>query len=272
MLKIGDFSRLSRISIRMLRYYDDLGLLKPEQIDPYTGYRYYREDQLVRAGRIQALRAMGFSVTETGLILDQYADARALEQFLLRRRQALSAQRAALEQQMRTIDSTIEWLRKDGTIMGYEVNLKTLPERYVASVRMTLPSYRDEGRLWQVLGQETAELGLKAAVPPYLLVLYHDRAYREADVDVEAQKAVTGSYPDTEHVRFKKAPAVQYAGTIFQGSYDQIGAVNEAIASWIASNGYEIDGLTFNLYYVTPADTDNPEEYVTEVCYPVRKR
>ena len=56
MLKIGEFSKLSRVSVRMLRHYDEIGLLKPAETDRFTDYRYYREDQLPTAGRIAALR------------------------------------------------------------------------------------------------------------------------------------------------------------------------------------------------------------------------
>lgn len=272
MLKIGDFSRLSKISIRMLRYYDDLNLLKPDTVDSFTGYRYYSEQQLVRAGRIQALRQMGFGVAMVGQILEQYADAQQLERFLHVRKQEMLEQEQALLQRLRTIDSTIERLRKDGSIMGYEVNLKTVPERYVASVRMTLPSYADEGMLWRILCAEPDALHLQDANPPYTMVLYHDGEYKERDVDAEAQKAVIGTYTDTEHVRFKTAPAVQFASAVFQGGYEQIGAVNAAVAQWIADNGYEMDGLSFNLYHVTPKDTADPDAYVTEVCYPVKRK
>ena len=64
MLKIGDFSKLSRVSIRMLRHYDDIGLLKPAETDAFTGYRYYREDQLLVIGRITALKDMGFALAD----------------------------------------------------------------------------------------------------------------------------------------------------------------------------------------------------------------
>ena len=63
MMKIGTFSKLSRLSIRMLRRYDELGLLQPVHTDPFTGYRYYREEQLTTAGRIAALRDMGFGLS-----------------------------------------------------------------------------------------------------------------------------------------------------------------------------------------------------------------
>lgn len=62
MLRIGDFSKLSRITIRMLRHYDEIGLLKPEKVDQTTGYRYYEESQLLQAQRIAVLKNMGFGL------------------------------------------------------------------------------------------------------------------------------------------------------------------------------------------------------------------
>ena len=68
-MKIGEFSKLSRVSVRMLRHYDELGLLAPSEVDPMTGYRYYSERQLIAAGRIAALRALGFGLSETRELL-----------------------------------------------------------------------------------------------------------------------------------------------------------------------------------------------------------
>ena len=78
MLKIGEFSKLSRISIRMLRHYDEIGLLKPAEIDRFTDYRYYREDQLPKAGRIAALKDMGFSLADIVRILEVYDEGEPL--------------------------------------------------------------------------------------------------------------------------------------------------------------------------------------------------
>ena len=69
MFKIGEFSKLSRISIRMLRHYDEIGLLVPEETDPWTGYRRYAAAQLMTANRITALRGLGFSLAETAALL-----------------------------------------------------------------------------------------------------------------------------------------------------------------------------------------------------------
>ena len=78
MLKIGDFSRLSRMSVRMLRHYDELGLLTPLHTDPASGYRYYSPAQLSRANRIRAFRDMGFALQSIGLLLQQGDDKDAI--------------------------------------------------------------------------------------------------------------------------------------------------------------------------------------------------
>ena len=108
--------------------------------------------------------------------------------------------------------------------------------------------------------------------PAYDLAVFYDGEYMERNVDVEVQRAVTGTYQDTEHVKFKTAPQVQYAGAVFKGQYEKITKVNEAVAKWCADNGYEFDGMGFNIYHVGPKDTQVPEDYVTEVCYPVKKK
>lgn len=272
MLKIGDFSKLSRISIRMLRHYDECGLLKPETVDAFTGYRYYGEAQLLQAGRIQVLKNMGFGLSMIQEILVQYTDPEELGRFLLAKREEMEEQARDLSQRMKLLDSTIAWLREDGNIMGYDVSLKTIPELYVASVRQVIPTYEEEGMLWGIMMQETAPLHMQDGSPCYTLAIFHDGEYKEGGVDVEVQKSVTGTYPDTEHVKFKTMPPVQIASATYKGSYEQIGQVNGAVAQWIQDNGYDFDGLSFNIYHVSPHETQNPDEYVTEVCYPVKKR
>ena len=82
MLKIGDFSKLSRISIRMLRHYDEIGLLTPKSIDDFIGYRYYAKEQLPIADRISSLKNMGFRLSAIGEILKNYDNPQALSDFL----------------------------------------------------------------------------------------------------------------------------------------------------------------------------------------------
>ena len=272
MLKIGEFSKLSRVSIRMLRHYDEIGLLKPSEIDRFTGYRYYREDQLPIVGRITALKDMGFGLSAIGEILKVYEDKEALVRFLSLKEAELRELSAQTQKRLRLLETARERLRKDENAMKYDVTLKSLPERYAATVRMTIPCYEEEGMLWSVLVSETAPLNLIPDEPCYCDVVFHDREYKEADVDVEARKTVKGHYPDTEHVTFKTLPEVTFASATYQGSYSLINEVTAAVVQWIADNGYEYDGPAFFIYHVSPHETSNPEEFVTEICYPVKKK
>lgn len=270
MLKIGDFSKLSRVSIRMLRHYDEIGLLRPVRTDPASGYRWYGEEQLSAAGKIVALREMGFGLSAIGEIL-RGGDGETLERLLRLKELELADQVEELERRRLLLGTALERLRKENN-MNYDVVLKTLPERYAACVRMVLPSYAQEGELWHVMVEETAGLKLQFAEPCYSSVVYYDKEFKETGVDAEAQMTVKGSYPDTQHVKFRTLPPVTFAACTFKGPYEQIGAVNEAVAAWVRDNGYEFDGPMFNIYHVSPAQTQDPEQFVTEVCYPVKKR
>ena len=271
MLKIGEFSKLSRISIRMLRYYDEMGLLTPETIDPFTGYRYYSESQLFTAGRITALKDMGFKLCDTAELLKRWEDREILEQRLLAQQEAARLQAEESARRLRLLDTAIERLRKD-ELMNYDVTVKTIPERRVASVRQIIPCYEREGDLWGILMQETAGMHIQDGDPCLCSATFHDGEYKESNVDVEVQKTVRGDYPDTEHVKFKTMPAVQVASAVCKGSYDQLNEATADVVSWVESNGYVFDAPSFFIYHVSPHETNDPEEFVTELCYPVRKK
>lgn len=272
MLKIGEFSKLSRISIRMLRYYNEMGLLVPENTDSFTGYRYYSESQLPIANRITSLKDMGFSLAVVKEILFNYNDVDKLKTYFLVKETELKEEVKSMNQKLLLLENMIERLGKDDIMMKYNVVLKELPERTVASVRKVIPSYDQEGILWNILMKETQSLQIQPDEPCYTLAVFHDAEHKEENVDVEIQKSVKGTYQNTENVIFKKVPAVQMASATYKGSYENITEVNEAVANWVQENGYEFDGVSFSIYHVSPYDTKNTEEYVTEVCYPVKKK
>lgn len=272
MLKIGEFSKLSRISIRMLRHYDEIGLLVPDNTDFFTSYRYYSESQLPIAGRITALKDMGFSLAVISEIMKTYDDSEALVRFLeIKQAEEIYHVKEA-KHRLQLLETAIRRLREDGVDMNYNVTLKKLPERYVASVRKTIPSYNQEGMLWGILMQETAALNLQNGDPCYTLAIFHDGEHKESDVDVEVQKSVKGNYKNTENVVFKTVAPILMASATYKGSYEKINEVNEAVANWVRDNGYEFNGLSFCIYHVSPHETQNSDELVTEVCYPVKKK
>ena len=266
MLRIGEFSKLSRVSIRMLRHYDDIGLLKPAEIDHFTGYRYYREEQLFVISRITALKDMGFPLADIIRLLEIYDDRDKLEPFLAAQQKELAAQARETEYKLMLLESARKRLRKENS-MGFDVTVKTIPERYAATVRMVIPRYEDEGMAWGMMAE--CKQPLAPAEPCYAVAEFLDPEFKEENVEIMVSMAVKGKYQDTEHVKFQTLPAVKVASCVVKGSYQQMGEAYATAVAWIRDNGYTISGPMFNIYHVGPADTRNPDEYVTEACFPV---
>ena len=268
MLKIGDFSRLSRVSIRMLRYYDEVGLLKPDEVDEFTGYRYYGEEQLLVVGKINALKDMGFGVNAIAEILKS-SNTDEIEQIFQIQKARLTEEADKINDRIRFLDTALERLRKD-EIMKYDCVIKQMPERTVASVRKVIPKYEEEGRLWHILFSETAKSGMVPCGPA--MAKLHDKEYKESDVDVEVQIEVKGQYENTENVTFFTEPETTVASVTFKGSYDQFSDVYASLAAWASENGYEFAGPMIDVYHVGPNTTHNPDEFVTEICCPIQKK
>lgn len=269
MLKIGDFSRLSRVSVRMLRYYDDVGLIKPTKVDDLTGYRFYNENQLPQMSKINALKDMGFSISMIKDILQYEDNVIEIEKVFKIHRKQLLEDIEKLNYQIKLLDIALGKLRKD-EVMKYNCVIKEMPERYVASVRQTISKYEDEGKLWHILFKETSHLNM---IPcGSAMAILHDKEFKENDVDVEVQIEVKGKYPDTQNVKFKMINSLLVASTSFNGSYDQFRDAYAALAAWVFENGYEFCGAMIDIYHVGPNETRNPDEFVTEICCPIKKK
>lgn len=158
MFRIGEFSRLSRLSVRMLRHYDTLGLLVPALRDEVSGYRLYALDQLKRANRIRLLRDLGFGLDAIKRLVT-LGDAALLDELTQRER----AIQEALEDQRRQLQAVRHLAQSvaagDETVHG-EVSLVTVPACEVVSVRMMIPSYADERLAWERLGVFVKERGI----------------------------------------------------------------------------------------------------------------
>lgn len=266
MLKIGEFSKLSRVSIRMLRHYDDIGLLKPAETDEFTGYRYYREEQLFIIGRITSLKDMGFSLADIIKILDCYDDKEKMEAFLSERQKELKKLSEETDYKLMLLETARKRLRKEQK-MSFDVTVRTIPERYAATVQMVVPHYEDEGMLWSTMMGECQNL--IPSEPCLAAAEFLDDEFKEENVEIVAWMTVAGSYADTEHVKFKTLPAVKVASCVIKGSYEQMGEAYATVVSWIKENGYKMNGHMFNIYHVSPAQTKKPDEYITEACFPV---
>ena len=272
MFKIGEFSKLAHVSVRMLRHYDKLDLLVPQTVDESSSYRYYSAVQLQTVNKIQKLRELGFSLSLIKEMIEPTSDISNLKNYFTLREQELKEEQEKLAKQSSLLESAALILKEDFEKMNYHTILKEIPERTVISTRKIIPNYMSEGILWQTLGAELGCQKVQIASVPYGMAIFHDTEYKEQDVDVEIQMAVQGNYQDTDEVIFKTAPSVNIASITFSGSYEQMGKVTETAARWIEDNDLKLDGPMFNIYHVSPAQDPNPENWITEACFPVKNQ
>lgn len=181
--KIGLFSKMNRVTVKTLRHYDDIGLLKPAYVDESSGYRYYTSSQLPSLHQILALRQMGFTLEEIREVQNGMS-----EEKLLKQKKSELIKRIA-EETMKLSQVECYLLEKD-IEKDYCVVLKELPEIIAASMRRVIPDY---GALLEIIPDMDAEmnrLGCIHAVPEYCFSIYHDGEYREHDIDVEVCESV----------------------------------------------------------------------------------
>ena len=199
LLTIGEFSRLSRISIRMLRYYDDHSVLHPTRADAFSGYRHYAPALLETARRIRELRDIGLGVGELAICVPLLHDPYALRMIVEQQRQRLLVDASAIADRIREVDQLIVNLKESS--MPIEVICCTIPSRTAASVRDRIGTYAEEGRLWQRLMAAVPAAGAQVAPSGMAAAVFHDEGYVESDPDVEVQLEVVAPFADTSDLR-----------------------------------------------------------------------
>lgn len=269
MFQIGMFSKMSKITVKTLRYYNEVGLVVPAMVDEETGYRYYTTEQLMTVHQVVSLRQMGFSIEETIKILkNQNVDA-VLEE---RKAEILEQLNEAEDQLSRINHFILE--KKEGCKMNYQAVLKELPECIVYSKRMIIPSYDAYFQLIPAIGEEVKKANptLKCAVPEYCFIIYHDGEYKETDIDVEYCEAVTAWGNETGDIKFKKFPTTTAVSVMHKGPYQTIGAAYGYLFKWIEENGYEITDHPRESYIDGIWNKENEADWLTELQIPVKKK
>lgn len=271
MIRIGDFSKLSRVPVKTLRYYDEMGLLKPVKVDPFTGYRLYEYSQLSVLHRILALKDLGFSLEEIGRLLD---DGLSVEQMrgMLRLREMEARQQVQQEaERLERIGARLRQIEQESSMSRYDVVIKSADEIKVASVRGVVPTPPEQGGLWDQL---EGHLEMQRVRPVgACFTLYHDDEFKERDWDLEVCEPIDGDLSQSKHVRVWTLPAVDaMACTIHHGPFTTIGEAYNAIGKWIADNGYRITGPCREVY-LEPSENGSQIDpnTVTEIQFPVEK-
>ena len=271
MFKIGDFSRLSRISVKTLRYYDEIGLLKPVKVDQFTSYRYYSADQLPRLNYIIALKDMGLSLEEVATLVNNDLTPHQMRDIFVLKRGELQRRVSEEQRQLEQVEKLLGQLEKEGAMPDYQVTIKKLEPQLIASIRDILPTYSDVGPLY---GEIFKHLGKKWVFKPAgpLMMICHDNEYKESDVDVEVAVPIGKNISGSDRVKVYELPGVEEAAcTIYKGAYEGISEAYNALMSWIEINGYQIIGNDRELYLTDPNKVKDPSENITEIQFPVQK-
>ena len=272
MLKIGDFSKINRITIKTLRLYDELNLLNPKYVDKMTGYRYYEPSQLPRIQKIIALKQIGFSLADISSLLVDDVELPILLDRLNNKKSEISKTVELEKNKLQQLVSYIEALKKEPK-MTYDVVIKDLPAVTVASMRKVIANYGEYNEFYPQMGKMMEEQKLECAQPYYCFTIYHDGEYKEKDIDVEICESIVKAGVDKDGMTFKQIPAVPQAVCIFhKGPYTNLGKAYGFLMKWVEDNGYEIVDHIRESYHDGVWNKDDPADYLTELQAPIAKK
>lgn len=280
MLQIGEFSRLSRISVRMLRHYDQVGLLKPAEQDAQTGYRRYAVAQLAEANRITVLRDLGFPIREIGRLA--HADDGELARALDDRARELEEGIGREQRRLADLRRFRQEVEAGGAAVSCEVTLVSVPSYQVVALRMELAGYDEERRAWERLGALMGERGVMPSEPYTEYCEFCDEgagsgpsgpAGGDATVVVEVAVATDAHGEDDGPLRFYRSAALPLAASIkVYGPYENIAPVYASFARWLEDHPeLRMDGPTREVAHRGPWNADDPQDYLTEFLVPVQK-
>lgn len=268
LIPIGRFARMSRLSIRALRFYAEQGLLVPARVDPSSGYRYYDRVQANRAEAIRILRLIDMPLDEIReLLADDDPDRTGKR--LASHRERLRERMAEQDRMLRFLEQLIE---RGGSIMPYEVTIKNVPPQPVASLttHTNLRAVGDAvGRGFATLAQGVQAAGTRPTGAPF--VIYHDVMDEQHEGRIEICFPVpAGVTAPAGEVTFKEIPGGTVAATTHRGPYAEISPAYHYVTGWIQDNGHQTTGGPREVYLNDP-QTVAPEELLTEVQFPIEE-
>ena len=277
MFRIGEFSKIAQVSGRLLRYYDEIGLFKPEHIDEASGYRLYSALQLPDLNRILALKALGLTLEQIAPLANgdlSQAELRAM--LTLKKSQVAQSLQDELNR-FQYIESRIQQIDQEGSMADYDVVIKSVPAQPFLSVREIC--YSAEASFFLLKEMQSVLPGrvLKEALG-YLTVVVHSGWFEQDELDLEIGFPVSGKVStniplsDGQSLTLGQLPAVETMATVARvgnpvngfGSYNTLG-------TWVEVNGYRFAGLGREVYLEAP-HPENLDETVAEIQFPIEKR
>lgn len=267
LLRIGELARLVQLPVRTVRYYSDMGLLPPSEVDRHTGYRRYGLASVDRGRRLVALRAIGLRLDEIGPILDDVVTDDEFAETLRAHISRLEGEMDRTSQQLERARSELRSIHHRRTMTTPEITTMTTDPKTIVFVREQLDSIAGIGPMFPRLF-DAVDPTAASDVPGNI---YHHFAEDGSSIDVEAVMPV-----DTDFVLDDEAVAagvglrtiepVLVAATMHRGSFNRLHEAHTALLSWVDENGYEVTGPSYEWNIVcTPPVTQDDESYVTHV-------
>lgn len=261
---------MMQVTVKTLRHYEQKGLLMPDEVDEWTGYRYYTVEQMQRLNNIRELQQLGFSLDEIGLLYEDDSHDPTIGQ--------LSRKIRDTEQQLRMLmdhrEKLLNWRRSLKEIRTMEkFSIQSLPEIIVASHREVIPNYEAIGEMCcNVIGPEMQRLGCKCPPPGYCFTVEHNKEYTPTDIDIEYCEQVEEMGQDSAIVQFKRLPAVPEALCMkHYGPYDRFYESYTELFKYVEQNGYRIVGKPRCSYIDGIWNQENPELWLSIIQVPVEK-
>ena len=281
MFRIGEFSQMAQVTIRTLRHYDELGLLKPVHIDRFTDYRYYTIEQLPRLNRILALKDLGFSLEQIAQSLKDDVSSEQLRGMLMMKQAELEQQVEEEKMRLGRVATRLRQIEQEGKQPEYEVVLKQGMAQTLVSLRETIPtidamvryrcsmytdvySWLDDQRI-KPIGQE--------------LALYHNTEYFEENIEMEAGVIINKTVmppqqlPTYGTMRIYELPAAPIlASLVHRGSFYDVPQAMSALFIWVGTNGYTASGPYREIHlFGRENDLTDVEHITLEMQVPVEK-
>jgi DNA-binding transcriptional MerR regulator len=278
MFSIGDFAGLGRVSVRMLRHYDAIGLLRPAHVDPHSGYRFYTAAQLRVLNRVIALKDLGFTLQQVQTIVEEKVDAGELRGMLRLRRAELAEQVEKDTVRLSLVDARLRMIESEGHMDTGDVVLKSVPAIRVAALSATATSYDDPSSitenlspLYPRLQELMARAGVTIVGSPIAYYLPAPTGPEDETITVHAAFPINAVELTDPGFDVVELPAIEQVATaLHHGSMSEAFRTGQKLANWIDDNGYQTlpPGYAREVYLDCPPDF---AKWVTELQVPVRK-
>jgi DNA-binding transcriptional MerR regulator len=275
MFRIGDFSRIARVSARLLRFYDEIGLLTPVRTDPQTGYRYYTLAQLGDLNRIVVLKELGFSLEQVHDIVRAEVGADELRRMLLLRRNEVTGTLDQEAARLRQIEARISQLESEGALSADDVAIRAEPAGRLLSLRRTVPSFAAAVALLAEVRERSRPLAsrLRGAT---LMAVAHAAQFEADEIDVEMgwrlPTDATFEPPSECGLALRTLEAVErMAVCVRVGPPESAHLASAKIGHYLVASGDELAGPSREVFLRTP-DPDRMHESVVEMQYPIQPR